>query len=82
MKIVLAICLVAVLFVVLPIVLTGMTRQDLLHYYDRSAYDIRLQIAERLYEQGDSPQTAFRKADDFLVYLKSEDLNELQKKYQ
>jgi hypothetical protein len=82
MKIALIMCIAAALFVVLPLVLTGMTRQELLHYYERSAYDIRLQVAERLYEQGDSPEVAFRKADDFLVYLKNEDLKELQKKYQ
>jgi hypothetical protein len=51
--------------------LVGMTRQEFIHNYDKSVYEVRLEVAMQFYAKGDTPQEAFDKADEFIAYLKT-----------
>jgi hypothetical protein len=49
----------------------GITRQEFVHTYDKSAYQVRLELAMEFYAMGDPPEKAFAKADEFISYLKT-----------
>lgn len=58
----------------MPLIISAMTRQQLLHYYGRSFYEVRLHLAEQFYAQGKSPEESFDMADKFIVYLRQTDV--------
>jgi hypothetical protein len=58
-------------WIVLVALFVGLTRQEFIHTYDKSAYEVRLELAMQFYSSGDSPQKAFDKADQFIAYLKT-----------
>jgi predicted HTH domain antitoxin len=49
----------------------GYTRQEFIHKYDKSIYEVRLEVAIYFYERGETPEDSFKKADEFLTYLKT-----------
>jgi hypothetical protein len=49
----------------------GLTRQEFIHSYDKSVYEVRLEVAMQFYAAGQSPKDAFDKADQFISYLKT-----------
>jgi len=49
----------------------GITRQEFVHTYDKSPYQVRLELAMQFYSMGDTPEKAFAKADQFISYLKT-----------
>ena len=49
----------------------GLTKQEFILHYDRSVYEVRLELAMHFYWMGDNPETAFSKADQFVEYLKA-----------
>jgi hypothetical protein len=48
----------------------ALTRQEFIHSYDKSAYEVRLELAMRFYGEGETPKEAFARADEFIDYLK------------
>jgi hypothetical protein len=60
-----------------------MTKQDLVHTYGLSVYQIRLQIATALYAKLDrQPEEALKAADKFVESLLNEDLKWLLAQYE
>jgi hypothetical protein len=51
--------------------LIGLTRQEFVRHYDKSVYQVRLELAMQLYLKGESPKDAFAKADQFIEYLRT-----------
>jgi hypothetical protein len=50
----------------------GMTKQEFILHYDKSVYEVRLELAMHFYEMGDAPEAAFNKADQFIDFLKTQ----------
>jgi hypothetical protein len=63
----------ALLGAILATLLVGLTRQEFVHRYGRNAYEVRLELAMGFYLAGKSPQEAFRQADQFIEYLKTQE---------
>jgi len=59
-----------------------MTKQDIVHMYGKSVYQIRLEVAERLYGVPDyDALSALAVADEFVNALKAEDIDALREKF-
>jgi hypothetical protein len=63
----------SLLWAILGTLLVGLTRQEFVHRYDRSVYEVRLELAMQLYLNGKSPKDAFTEADQFIEYLKTQE---------
>jgi hypothetical protein len=63
----------SLLWAILAMLLVGLTRQEFVHRYDRSVYQVRLELAMQLYLNGKSPKEAFDNADQFIEYLKTQE---------
>jgi len=59
-----------------------MTKQDIVHMYGKSVYQIRLEVAERLYGVPYyDALSALAVADEFVNALKAEDIDALREKF-
>jgi hypothetical protein len=63
----------SLLWAILGTLLVGLTRQEFVHRYDRSVYEVRLELAMQLYLNGKPPKEAFSQADQFIEYLKTQE---------
>jgi hypothetical protein len=63
----------SLLWAILGTLLVGLTRQEFVHRYDRSVYEVRLELAMQLYLNGKAPKEAFSQADQFIEYLKTQE---------
>jgi hypothetical protein len=63
----------SLLWVILGILMIGLTRQEFVHRYDKSVYEVRLELAMQFYVNGKSPKDAFSEADQFIEYLKTQE---------
>jgi hypothetical protein len=61
------------LFGILATLMIGLTRQEFIHRYDKSVYEVRLELAMQFYLSGKSPKEAFAKADQFIEFLKTQE---------
>jgi hypothetical protein len=52
-----------------------MTKEDILKLYGRHIYQIRLEIAMRIFMEIGSTETAWRKADEFIANMLSDQHN-------
>jgi hypothetical protein len=60
-----------------------MTKQDFIHIYDQSVYQIRLQTAINLYVKlNRQPEEAIKAADAFVSALQSENIEWLKDLYE
>jgi hypothetical protein len=59
-----------------------MTKQEINHVYEKSVYEIRLEVAMRLISvAGVTQERAIEEADKFVALLQSEELGELLSRY-
>ena len=59
-----------------------MTEADIMHLYGKSVYQIRLEMAERLFgADGYKADLALKKADEFVSALQAEDDDELKDRF-
>jgi hypothetical protein len=63
----------ALLWAIFATLLIGLTRQQFVHRYDKSVYEVRLELAMQFYVNGKSPKDAFIEADQFIEYLKTQE---------